>query len=91
MKLQITSYKNTPSKYGGFFYYVFFKDDAGKNYKSCIYPNCRNFNKWRSVLKRGSVLDNLVLKSAGLVDADSNFNFLGIKQSKPKPQQPKLF
>ena len=89
MKLQITSFKNTPSKYGGFFYYVFFKDEAGKNYKSCIYPNCRNFNKWRSVLKRGAILNNLI--SAGLVDADSNFTFLGIKQSKPKPQQPKLF
>ena len=79
MKAQITSIKPTESKYGGKFYYVFFKDVYGKSYKTCLYPNMRNFQRWRTVLKVGSVLTHLSLKQKGMIDADSFFNFVGIK------------
>tara|TARA_R110000751_G_scaffold82206_2_gene165494 strand:- start:272 stop:583 length:312 start_codon:yes stop_codon:yes gene_type:complete len=85
MKAQITSFKTQQSKYGQTFYYVFFKDENGKSFRSCIYVNMRNFEKWKSILKSGMVLDNLRLKQKGLIDADSNFNVVGIREfTKPK-------
>ena len=80
MTAQITSYKTQQSKYGDTFYYVFFKDDQGKSLRSCIYQNMRNFIKWKNVLQSGMVLSNLKLKRKGLIDADSNFNIVGVKE-----------
>lgn len=88
MKAQITSYKTQQSKYGKSFYYVFFKDENGKSFRSCIYVNMRNFEKWKRVLKSGMVLDNLKLKQKGLIDADSNFNVIGVREfTKPKVEK----
>ena len=82
MKAQITSFKEQKSKYGDTFFYVFFKDQNGQSLKSCIYPNMRNFQKWDKVVKPGMVLDNLKLKHKGLIDADSQFQVVGIKEIK---------
>lgn len=92
MIAQITSYKQQKSKYGDAFFYVFFKDQDGKSFRSCIYQNMRNFSKWKNVLKNGMVLSNLVLKQKGLIDADSNFQILGIKEYKKPtpPPEPKV-
>ena len=100
MKAQITSIKPTLSKYGGKFYYVFFKDDNGKSFKTCLFPTMRNFPRWKSVMKVGAILTNLKIKEKNLIDADSWFNFIGIqpvpnrKESIKKNSneyQPKLF
>ena len=97
MKAQITSFKQHKSKYGDIFFYVFFKDQNGQSLKSCIYPNMRNFQKWDRVVKPGMVLDNLKFKKKGLIDADSQFQVLGIKEIKkpiisvPNEVQNKLF
>ena len=82
MKAQITSFKKHNSKYGDVFFYVFFKDQNGQSLKSCIYPNMRNFQKWDKVVRTGMVLDNLKLKHKGLIDADSQFQVVGIKEIK---------
>tara|TARA_R110000796_G_scaffold206680_2_gene323006 strand:- start:20 stop:343 length:324 start_codon:yes stop_codon:yes gene_type:complete len=82
MKAQITSFKKHKSKYGDVFFYVFFKDENGQSLKSCIYPNMRNFQKWDKVVRPGMVLDNLKLKHKGLIDADSQFHVVGIKEIK---------
>ena len=55
-----------------------------------------------NVLKNGMVLDNLTLKDKGLIDADSQFHIIGVKdytllykkpetQPQPKVIQKKLF
>lgn len=88
MKAQITSFKSQKSKYGDTFFYVFFKDQNGKSFRSCIYENMRNFAKWKRILKPGMVLDNLSLKSKGLIDADSQFQIIGVKEYKrPEKKQ----
>ena len=71
--LKITKH---PSKWGGDFYYLFFKTEDGVSCKSCVTPNCRNYNRWASIIKNFDeadpiVLDNLVLMSNGMVNADS--------------------
>ena len=80
MKAQITSFKKHKSKYGDIFFYVFFKDENGQSFKTCLYTNMRNFQKWDKVVKPGMVLDNLSLKRKGLIDADSQFQIIGVKE-----------
>lgn len=82
MKAQITSFKKHKSKYGDIFFYVFFKDENGQSFKTCLYTNMRNFQKWDKVVKPGMVLDNLSLKRKGLIDADSQFQIIGVKEFK---------
>jgi hypothetical protein len=62
-----------PSRYGGRFFYVFFKGEDGKQYYTCLYPKCRNFPRWKKVMKEGIILENLNIKDAKtrLIDADS--------------------
>tara|TARA_Y100001973_G_C5174906_1_gene321266 strand:+ start:452 stop:757 length:306 start_codon:yes stop_codon:yes gene_type:complete len=73
MKAIITKVKKEHSKYGDIFYYVFFKDKEGQNYKSCIYTKMRNYKNWTGKLKVGLMLDNLRTKLSNkkLIDADS--------------------
>ena len=66
----------TPSKFGGSFYYAFFKDEHGDSYKSCITKQCRNYSKWSEIIsnfneEQGVWLNGLTVKEKGLVDADS--------------------
>ena len=91
MKAQITRITPTLSKYGGKFYYVFFKDDNGKSFKTCLYPTMRNFLRWKTVMKVGAVLTNLSIKEKNLIDADSWFNFIGIQPIEKNSHQTKLF
>jgi hypothetical protein len=59
------------SKFGGKFYYAFFKSESGKSYRSCLYPNFGNFKRWAGFIGRKEVvLDNLIEKG-NMVDADS--------------------
>ena len=71
MKATLLKTQETTSKFGGKFYYAFFKDALGKSYRSCLYPNYGNFARWRSFIgKQGIILDGLIAKGT-MVDADS--------------------
>jgi len=64
------------SRYGGFFFYVFFKSvDNKKSYYSCLYPKMRNFLRWKKVMDVNTTLSNLRLVKGKdkLIDADSKF------------------
>ena len=50
MIAKILKYDKHPSKHGGDFYYIFFKDKTGKSAKTCAATNMRNFNRWKQVL-----------------------------------------
>ncbi|MEK6878676.1 MAG: hypothetical protein AABY22_03660, partial [Nanoarchaeota archaeon] len=57
--------------------YVFFKGlDDNKSYKTCLSSEFGNYPRWQGVIaqfNRGQevVLDNLIIKSKNLIDADS--------------------
>jgi len=78
--IKIVSHK---SKYGGYFYYLFFKSSNGKSYKTCLYPSCSNFQRWLQVIqevKQGKEvwLTGLftLSRSKYIIDADSQFQRL---------------
>lgn len=73
IQAEITKIDSYNSKYGGQFYYVFFKDKKKRSWKTCIYPKMRNFKRWKPFLKKGTWLNNLTVKDIKkrLIDADS--------------------
>jgi len=76
MKGKVLKITRTGSKYGGEFTYVFFKLEDGRSARTCLSPQCGNFKRWKDILWKITtgqevVLDGLVLKKQGLVDADS--------------------
>ncbi len=73
MKATIIKLQKKPSRYGGFFFYCFFKGDDGDSYYTCLYPKMRNFSRWKKILKVGTRLSGLKLVNKRLVDADSRF------------------
>lgn len=75
MTAEIVKIQKKPSRYGGFFFYAFFKGLDGKSYYTCLYPKMRNFARWKKVLDVGTTLSNLRLikDNNKLIDADSNF------------------
>lgn len=76
MRALITKVEEKPSKFGGVFYYCFLKSDKGKSYKTCLYPNFRNFGRWKSVIEKArqeEVWLTGLIERNGLVDADSPF------------------
>ena len=87
----------TPSKFGGQFWYVFFKGEDGKSFRSCVakYDDkgrpMRNFKKWEGIINRsdavGLIIDGLRLKG-DYIDADSNPVVLG--DPPPVEQEPEI-
>lgn len=80
MRAKVTKISMHPSKFGGWFNYIFFSDMKGNSFKTCIYPTYRNAKQWKGVIDRfnsGSEvwIDGLVVKGKGLVNADSPFFF----------------
>jgi hypothetical protein len=81
MKAKVTSIGELQeSKHASIFYYIFFKGEDGKAYKTCVYLACRNHKRWDNVKyffndnpDEEVWLDNLVVKKGSLVDADSFF------------------
>lgn len=75
MIAKIIKIQKKASRYGGFFYHVFFKG-GGQSYFSYIYPKMRNFARWKKVLKVGFMLSGLRVmdKNKRLIDADSRFS-----------------
>jgi hypothetical protein len=71
MKAILLKTQKNPSKFGGAFYYFFFKDEFGKSRRSCISPDMNNFSRWEPFIGRENVpLDGLNLIGE-LVNADS--------------------
>lgn len=74
-KLLVTGIKENQSKYGGKFYYVYFKEyDSGKSYKTCLSPSYRNYKNWSSLInnfKDNTVEVENVRANGNLIDADS--------------------
>jgi len=88
MKAKVTKIDIRKSFQGGFFYYIFFKSDEGKSYKTCIYPRYGNFARWKPIIERWESikysiqelwLNGLITKSKNLIDADSYFEILSCK------------
>jgi len=77
MIAKLIKIKKKQSRFGGFFYYAFFKGTDGKSYYSCIFPRMRNYRRWKNVMKVGLVFKGLKLFKKGnrpnLIDADSKF------------------
>ena len=70
------------SKHGGRFYYVFFKGEDGRSYRTHLVPQFGNFQRWGSVLadfERGIEiwLKGLIVRKespkVSYIDADSLF------------------
>jgi len=71
MRATLLKTQEQVSKFGGKFYYAFFKGDDGKSYCSCLYPNYGNFKRWQCLIgKENVVLDNLNVRG-NMIDADS--------------------
>ena len=74
-KLLVVGVKEQNSKYGGKFYYVYFKDyETGASYKTCLSPNYRNYKNWSSVIEnfKDKVVEvENVRANSKLIDADS--------------------
>jgi hypothetical protein len=73
MRATLTSVKQKqPSKYGGYVTLLTFKGVDGKNYVSWIATNCRNHNRWETIINAepGTMLDGLWVKKDNLIDAD---------------------
>lgn len=75
-RLLVTGVKEMNSKYGGKFYYVYFKEyDTGKTYRTCITPGYRNYKNWLSLMNNFKdkvvEVENVRVNSKGLIDADS--------------------
>ncbi len=76
MKLKILNIVKRPSKYGGFFYYIYFKSlNEGNSYKTCVAENYRNYKNWKNIIqefyKTKKVLITNVEINGNLVNADS--------------------
>jgi hypothetical protein len=75
MTAEILKVSRVPSKFGGDFFYIFFKADNGKSYRTCTAPKYRNFKLWRDICLNpdnytGSRIDGLQEKTTGHFDAD---------------------
>ena len=79
MTAEIIKLQKKKSRYGGFFYYVFFKSLTGKSYYTCVYEKMRNYSRWKKILDVGVTLTGLKLssKKPNLIDADSRFEKIG--------------
>lgn len=74
-KLLVTGVREQKSKYGGIFYYVYFKEySTGNSYKTCLTPSCRNYKNWTNLMNnyKDKVVEVENVRAEGkLVDADS--------------------
>lgn len=74
-RLLVTGVKEMNSKYGGKFYYVYFKEyETGKSYRTCLTPGFRNYKNWEKVINNFD--DNVievenVRANGNLIDADA--------------------
>lgn len=61
-----------PSKYGKKYRYVFMKDEKeGRSYKTVLFEDMRNYQRWQHLLEPGNVIAGCRVKKGNLIDADS--------------------
>ena len=71
--------KKVKSRFGGDCYYLFF-NDGERSYRTCVDTTYRNYGKWKKVIeniKAGDIVKGLVVKSKGMIDADSTPRYGG--------------
>lgn len=75
---QTTKIERKSSRYGGIFYYLFFKClTCGHSYRTCLGPKMRNYARWSEIVdgvkaEQTFALTNLIVKpGTRLIDADS--------------------
>ncbi len=77
MIYKVQKITKAPSKYGGHFFYVFFKGSDGDSYKTCLDPKMRNYKNWLELITvfNASItavhVSGLKIKKGNLIDADS--------------------
>lgn len=76
MKAKIIKVNEQKSFLGQSFYYLFFKGEDGRSYRTCAYPQFGNYPRWQKFIElyrqgREVWLEGLNLKSKNLIDADS--------------------
>ena len=71
MIAKIVKIEKKSSRYGGHFFYAFFKTKEEKSYYTCLYPKMRNFKKWQPFMKKGKTLKGLEILKGRLINADS--------------------
>ena len=100
MRAKILRISEVPSKYSGTFFYIFFKGEDLKSYKSCIGLAYRNFKNWSKILQpnfnKDNWIDGLQLspRDERLIDADSIPRIIEEEnqvETAPKPIQSVLF
>jgi hypothetical protein len=75
-------YKNqkaVTSRFGGTMYYLFF-NDGERSYRTCVDTTFRNYTKWERLINnitKGDIVLGLVVKSKGMIDADSTPRYGG--------------
>lgn len=65
--------KKVNSRFGGIMYYLFF-NDGEKSFRTCVDTTFRNYSRWARLIKNakaGDIVTGLVVKSKGVIDADS--------------------
>ena len=90
-----------PSKYKGTFYYIFFKGEDSKSYKTCVGLAYRNFRNWQKILQpnfnKDLWIDGLELsnREPNLITADSFPRAIDTictpSEEKPTAKQEELF
>ena len=75
-KLKVLSINKQPSKYGGEFYYIFFKNiDTGSSLKTCVADSYRNYKNWKNIIEKFNNNEEVIITNVrintSLVDADS--------------------
>jgi len=96
MVLKVTGVQQRKSMHGGTFYYVFFKGDDGKSYRTHAYPEWKgkpvgNFRRWKELIEKyrevGNTgeevfIDNVIFKKeTTIVDADSRFQYVRMEKN----------
>ncbi len=73
MKATITIIKKELSNYGGDAFLIGFSGEDGKSYRTWVYENCGNYQRWRQIIAKGvgTAVGNLNIKSGRLINADS--------------------
>lgn len=71
--------KKVKSRFGGDMFYLFFNDGVS-SYRTCVDTTFRNFKKWEKLIKNikgGDIVKGLIVKSKGMIDADSTPKYGG--------------
>lgn len=82
MKAKITKITRKPSKHGGWFYFIFFKGEDGKSYRTMTGDQFGNYRRWYDIVEQWNKnsatpceiwLKGLVIKRDRIIDADCLF------------------